>query len=62
MEHVLITVVELAEALRIRPGTVRVWIRQGRVRTLGGRGWRRIPSTEIERLLRPQIPRGRDPQ
>jgi excisionase family DNA binding protein len=51
-----ITVQEAAEQLRVHPQTVRLWLRQGKLRgrLIGGRksGYR-IPASEIERLLSP---------
>lgn len=51
-----ITVEEAAELLRIHPQTVRLWLRQGKLRgrLIGGRksGYR-IPASEIDRLLSP---------
>jgi excisionase family DNA binding protein len=51
-----ITVQEAAEQLRVHPQTVRLWLREGKLRgrLIGGRksGYR-IPASEIERLLSP---------
>jgi excisionase family DNA binding protein len=51
-----LTVQEAAEQLRVHPQTVRLWLRDGKLRgrLIGGRksGYR-IPATEIERLLSP---------
>ena len=51
-----ITVQEAAEQLRIHPQTVRLWLRDGKLRgrLIGGRksGYR-IPASEIDRLLAP---------
>jgi excisionase family DNA binding protein len=56
MQDRFITVQEAAEQLRVNPQTVRLWLRQGKLRgrLIGGRksGYR-IPVTEIERLLSP---------
>jgi len=51
-----ITVQEAAEQLRVHPQTVRLWLREGKIRgrLIGGRksGYR-IPATEIDRLMSP---------
>lgn len=50
----VLTVKEVAEALRVQPETVRVWLRSGRLHgmDLGGRvGWR-IRESELERFMR----------
>jgi excisionase family DNA binding protein len=51
-----LTVQEAAEQLRVHPQTVRLWLREGKLRgrLIGGRksGYR-IPAGEIERLLSP---------
>jgi excisionase family DNA binding protein len=50
----LLTVREVAKALRVREETVRRWLRQGRLHgaNLGQTtGWR-VPYSEVERLLR----------
>jgi len=51
-----ITVAEAAELLRIHQQTVRLWLREGKLRgrLIGGRksGYR-IPASEIDRLLSP---------
>ncbi len=50
------TVREAADELRVHPQTVRLWLREGKLRgrLIGGRksGYR-IAATEIERLLSP---------
>ena len=56
MPERFITVQDAAEQLQVHPQTVRVWLRQGKLRgrLIGGRksGYR-IPASEIERLLSP---------
>ena len=56
MPEKFITVQDAAEQLQVHPQTVRVWLRQGKLkgRLIGGRksGYR-IPASEIERLLSP---------
>jgi excisionase family DNA binding protein len=56
MPERFITVQDAAEQLQVHPQTVRVWLRQGKLRgrLIGGRksGYR-IPASEIERLLTP---------
>jgi excisionase family DNA binding protein len=56
MPERFITVQDAAERLQVHPQTVRVWLRQGKLkgRLIGGRksGYR-IPASEIERLLSP---------
>jgi excisionase family DNA binding protein len=56
MPERFITVQDAAELLQVHPQTVRVWLRQGKLkgRLIGGRksGYR-IPASEIERLLSP---------
>ncbi|MBV9323272.1 MAG: helix-turn-helix domain-containing protein [Chloroflexi bacterium] len=51
-----ITVQEAAAQLEVHPQTVRVWLREGKLkgRLIGGRksGYR-IPASEIDRLLSP---------
>jgi excisionase family DNA binding protein len=50
-----LTVAEVAERLRVNPETVRVWLRQGKMRgaRLGGtKAGYRIPASEVTRLLR----------
>jgi len=51
-----ITVQEAAEQLRVHPQTIRLWLREGKLRgrLIGGRksGYR-IPASEIDRLLSP---------
>ena len=52
-----VTVQEAAYQLRVHPQTVRLWLREGKLRgrLIGGRksGYR-IPASEIERLLSPE--------
>jgi excisionase family DNA binding protein len=51
----LLTVTEAAERLRANPETIRRMLREGRLKgsqPLGRRGGWRIPSSEIERLVR----------
>jgi excisionase family DNA binding protein len=51
----VLTVREAAERLRVNPETVRVWLRQGKLRgtLIGGtKSGYRIPESEIDRLLR----------
>ena len=51
----LLTVPEVAERLRVNPETVRVWLRQGRLKgsRLGGtKAGYRIPESELARLMR----------
>lgn len=49
-----LTVLEVAERLRMNPETIRVWLRDGRLRGVrpGGKraGWR-IPDSEVRRIL-----------
>src|SRR4051812_43949539 len=56
MTETFITVQEAAEQLRIHPQTVRLWLREGKLRgrLIGGRksGYR-IPASEMQRLLSP---------
>ena len=56
MPEKFITVQDAAEQLQVHPQTVRLWLRQGRLRgrLIGGRksGYR-IPASEIERILTP---------
>ena len=56
MPETFITVQEAAERLRVHPQTVRLWLREGKLRgrLIGGRksGYR-IPATEIDRLMSP---------
>ena len=56
MRDRFMTVQEAAEQLRVHPQTVRLWLREGKLRgrLIGGRksGYR-IPVAEIERLLSP---------
>ena len=56
MPERFITVQEAAEQLQVHPQTVRVWLREGKLkgRLIGGRksGYR-IPASEIERILSP---------
>lgn len=56
MPERFITVQEAAEQLQVHPQTVRVWLRQSKLkgRLIGGRksGYR-IPVSEIDRLLSP---------
>ncbi|MBV9579651.1 MAG: helix-turn-helix domain-containing protein [Chloroflexi bacterium] len=58
MHDRFITVQEAAEQLRVHPQTVRLWLREGKLRgrLIGGRksGYR-IPASEIERLLSPDL-------
>lgn len=50
-----LTVAEAAELLKINPETVRVWLRDGKMKgnKIGGRriGYR-IPESEVQRVLR----------
>ena len=50
----VLTVKEVAERLRIHPVTVRLWLKDGRLRgvRIGGTktGWR-IPASEVDRIL-----------
>jgi excisionase family DNA binding protein len=50
----IMTVPEVAERLRMNPETIRVWLRDGRLRGVrpGGKraGWR-IPESEVRRIL-----------
>ena len=59
MPERFITVQEAAEQLQVHPQTVRLWLREGKLkgRLIGGRksGYR-IPPSEIERLLSPDEP------
>jgi len=51
----MLTVPEVAERLRLNPETVRVWLRQGKlkgVRLGGTKAGYRIPASEVTRLLR----------
>lgn len=54
MAEKLLTVGEVAQRLRMRPETVRVWLREGRLRGTRLRadklGWR-VPEAEVERVL-----------
>ena len=56
MPERFITVQDAAEQLQVHPQTVRVWLREGKLRgrLIGGRksGYR-IPASEIDRLLTP---------
>jgi excisionase family DNA binding protein len=56
MPERFITVQEAAQQLQVHPQTVRVWLREGKLRgrLIGGRksGYR-IAASEIERLLSP---------
>ena len=56
MREKFITVQDAAEQLQVHPQTVRVWLREGKLRgrLIGGRksGYR-IPASEIDRLLMP---------
>jgi excisionase family DNA binding protein len=56
MPEKFITVQDAAEQLQVHPQTVRLWLREGKLRgrLIGGRksGYR-IPASEIERLLSP---------
>jgi len=49
-----LTVPEVAERLRMNPETIRVWLRDGRLRGVrpGGKraGWR-VPESEVRRIL-----------
>jgi excisionase family DNA binding protein len=50
----LLTVPEVAERLRVHPETVRVWLRQGKLKGIrigGTKAGYRIPSSELDRLL-----------
>ena len=54
MSERFITVQEIAERLRIHPQTVRLWLRQGRLkgRLIGGtKSGYRIPESEVLRVL-----------
>jgi excisionase family DNA binding protein len=50
----MLTVSEVADRLRLKPETVRRWLRSGKLRgvSLGSdsAGWR-VPQSEVERLL-----------
>ena len=51
----MLTVAEVAERLRVHPETVRIWLRQGKlkgVRLGGTKAGYRIPASEVNRLLR----------
>jgi excisionase family DNA binding protein len=51
----VLTVSEAAERLRVNPETVRVWLRNGKMRGYrpgGDRIGYRIPESEVERVLR----------
>lgn len=50
-----LTVAEAAEQLKINPETVRVWLREGKLKgnLIGGkRSGYRIPESEVQRVLR----------
>ena len=50
----MLTVTEVAERLRVHPETVRIWLRQGKIKgtRLGGtKAGYRIPSSEVARVL-----------
>ncbi|MCC7366822.1 MAG: helix-turn-helix domain-containing protein [Chloroflexi bacterium] len=53
-DELFLTVPEVAERLRMNPETIRVWLRDGRLRGVrpGGKraGWR-IPESEVRRIL-----------
>ncbi len=63
MSDRFLTVQEAAEQLRVHPQTVRLWLREGKLRgrLIGGRksGYR-IPASEIDRLLLPDDERAAD--
>ena len=65
MPEKFITVQDAAEQLRVHQQTVRVWLREGKLkgRLIGGRksGYR-IPASEIDRLLAPDEGTGAQPQ
>jgi excisionase family DNA binding protein len=65
MPERFITVQDAAEQLQVHPQTVRVWLREGKLRgrLIGGRksGYR-IPASEIDRLLTPDEDTGARPQ
>lgn len=53
MEDRLLKVSEVADRLRVDPETVRVWLRQGKLKGAmlsRAAGWR-IPESEVRRLL-----------
>lgn len=54
MQERLLTVREVAEMLRLRPTTIRTWIREGKIRAIflgsDSAGYR-IPESEVRRIL-----------
>jgi excisionase family DNA binding protein len=64
MPDTFLTVQEAAGQLRVHPQTVRLWLREGKLRgrLIGGRksGYR-IPASEIERILSPDGDAAADP-
>lgn len=52
----LLTPADAAVRLRVKPETIKTWLRQGRIKGLkAGRFWR-IPTEEIDNFLKPGIP------
>ena len=50
----VLTVAEVAERLRVHPQTVRLWLKEGKLkgRLIGGtKTGYRIPESEVERIL-----------
>ena len=52
MSNKLLTVAEVAEALRIKPATVRSWLLRGKINSYRVGRAVRIEEAEIERLLK----------
>ncbi len=59
----LLTVQEVAEALRVQPATIRAWIlRRTRINSVRVGRAVRVPEAEVERLLRNGLRPARKPQ
>ncbi len=55
----VLTVAEVAERLRVHPQTVRLWLKEGKLkgRLIGGtKTGYRIPESEVERILTGETP------
>lgn len=58
----LLTVAEAAEALRIKPATIRAWVLRRRISSFRVGRAVRIPADEIDRVLRNGLRPAREPQ
>lgn len=53
MTEKLYTISEVSNILNAHPDTIRMWDKQGKIRSIRvGAGWRKFPQSEIDRILK----------